>query len=120
MNELLYYLGEKAKDLLHSTNITEDEGKEYSKVLENYDRPFHVRKNISSERSKFNHQCRLIGETADQFITSLYTLAENCNYRNLKEEMIQDRLVVGMQDIALSKKLQLDDHLVLEKAKVLR
>ncbi len=32
----------------------------------------------------------------------LYDLAENCNYRELKEEMIRDRLVIGIRDNALS------------------
>ena len=32
----------------------------------------------------------------------LYKLAENCNYGNLKEEMIRDRLVVGISDQQLS------------------
>ena len=47
----------------------------------------------------------------------LYTLADNCNYGDLRDEMIRDRLVVGISDAALSQQLQLDAELTLEKAK---
>ena len=117
MNTLLYCLGEEAEDLLRSTNITEDERKVYLTVLGKFDGFFQVRKNIIFERAKLNRRCQLAGETADQFIASLYNLAENCNYGDLKGEMIRDRLVVGIRDMALSEKLQLDADLTLERAK---
>ena len=47
----------------------------------------------------------------------LYRLAETCKYENFIEEMIRDRLVVGIADNALSGRLQLDPNLTLEKAK---
>ena len=42
---------------------------------------------------------------------------DNCNYGNLKDELVRDRLVVGIRDQELSKKLQLDPDLTLEKTK---
>ncbi len=53
---------------------------------------------------------------AEQYITCLYGLIENCEYDMLKEEM-RDRLVVGIRDPGMSLKLQMDAHLTLEKAK---
>ena len=47
----------------------------------------------------------------------LYSLAANCNYGALEGEMIRDRLVVGIQNAALSQRLQMDAALTLEKAK---
>ena len=35
------------------------------------------------------------GESVDTFIISLYSLAEHCNYGQLKDELIWDRIVVG-------------------------
>ena len=46
-----------------------------------------------------------------------YELTEHCNYRVMKEEMIRDRLVVGIRDNTLSEKLQVDPALTLEAAK---
>ena len=52
----------------------------------------------------------------DVFITDLYALAEHCGYGTLHDEMIRDRIVVGLRDAALSEKLQLDAELTLDKA----
>ena len=54
------------------------------------------------------------GETVDSFITALYELVEDCNYGLLREEMIRNRLVVGIRDVKLSERLQLDNALTLE------
>lgn len=53
----------------------------------------------------------------EQFITSLYSLAENCG--ELKDQMIRDRIVVGIRDQSQSARLQMDPELTLEKAKTL-
>ena len=47
----------------------------------------------------------------DAFITDLYALAEHCGYNALHDEMIRDRLVVGLKEATLSEKLQLDAEL---------
>ena len=49
-------------------------------------------------------------------MTALHTLAEHCSYGPLKEEMIRDRLVVGLRDGNLSLKLQMDSTLTLKTA----
>ena len=48
---------------------------------------------------------------------ALYSLAEDCDYKEWKEEVIHDRLVVGIRDPALSKQMQMDSGFTLEKAK---
>ena len=75
VNTLLYCLGEEGEDLLRSTNIIEDERKSYSSVRAKLNGFFQVRKSVIFERAKFNHRLQLAGETADQFIASLYSLA---------------------------------------------
>ena len=52
------------------------------------------------------------------YIMELHRLAETCNYGDLKDEMIHNRLVVGIHDDdALSQQLEMDAELTLEKAK---
>ena len=73
--------------------------------------------NIIFERARFNRRTQRDGETAEEFVTCLYSLAADCHYGNLKDEMIRDRLVVGIRDCSLSECLQMDPDLTLEKAK---
>jgi hypothetical protein len=49
-------------------------------------------------------------------VTSLCTLSEHFGYNDLREEMIRDRIVVGIKDANLSVKMQLDPDLTLKKA----
>ena len=56
---------------------------------------------------------------ADHFITEMHKLAENCEFGLMKEELIHDWLVVGIQDLALSEHLQLESDFMLDKAKKL-
>ena len=44
-------------------------------------------------------------EPVNSFITSLYWLAEHCNYHDLHDEMIQDQIVVGLRDSNLLERL---------------
>ena len=55
---------------------------------------------------------QLASESAEAFMTAIHSLAENCEFGGLKEDLI----VVGLRDHRLSEKLQLDPELTLQKA----
>ena len=54
-------------------------------------------------------------EPVNSFMTSLYQLAEHWNYHDLHDEIIQDRIVVGLQDSNLSDKTTDWSRLILDK-----
>ena len=116
---LLYCMGEEAESILCSTDITADDKEKYDLVIVKFDAFFQVRKNVIFERAKFNRRVQLEGESAEQFITSLYALVETCEYGTLKDEMIRDRIVVGIRHNALSERLQGEAGLTLDKAKTM-
>ena len=97
--------------------VTTDDRKDYVTVLKKVDGFFQVRKNVIYERARFNQRNQQSGETAEQYIMALYDLAQHCNYGEIKDEMIRDRLAVGIHDCSLSEKLHLDPSLTLETAK---
>jgi len=112
-------LGEEAKDILESTGITDEHQKEYSQVLSKFNTFFRIRKNVIIERTKFNRHCQLSEEPAEQFVASLYNLATDCQYGELKCKMICDRIVIGIRDSSLSEQLQMDPELTVERAKTI-
>ena len=73
-------------------------------------------RNTIFERARFNRRVQQEGESVDDFIIDLYSLAEHCQYGQLHDEMVRDRIVVGIKDSKLSEKLQIDNELALEKA----
>ena len=105
------------KTPLASTDISTADHKKFDKVIEKFDAFFRVRKNVIFERAKFNQRIQGPDESVEQFITCLYSLSDTCKYGNLRDEMIRDRIVVGIRDRSLSERLQLDAGLTLESAK---
>ena len=115
VNTLIYSMGDEADDILRSFGLTEN-SKKYDVVLAKFESHFIKRRNVIFERAKFNMRRQEEGESVYAFITSLYGLAEHCGYANLHDEMVRDRIVVGIRNAKLSEKLQLDPDLTLEKA----
>ena len=54
--------------------------------------------------------------TKERNITDLYSLAEYCSFGELRDELIRDRIVVGIRSANLYEKLQLKSDLTLETA----
>ena len=116
VNTLIYAMGEDADDILRSFRLSAADSKKYDTVKVKFDTHFVKRRNVIYERAKFNLRRQGDGESVDSFITALYGLAEYCGYGNLHNEMIRDRIVVGIRDSSLAEKLKLDSELTLTKA----
>ena len=54
--------------------------------------------NIIVERHKFNTRNQKEGETTEAYITDLKKLGNQCEYGNLKNELIRDRIVCGLKN----------------------
>ncbi|GBN97820.1 hypothetical protein AVEN_212559-1 [Araneus ventricosus] len=115
VNSLLYIMGEQAEDIFSSFGLSETEQDDFDIVLKKFNDHFVVKKNTIFERAQFNKRVQLDGESVNAFITVLYTLSEHCEYGVLHDELIRDRIVVGIRDKNLSEKLQLDADLTLTK-----
>ncbi|UYV76722.1 K02A2.6-like, partial [Cordylochernes scorpioides] len=116
VNMFVYCMGDNADDILLSCKIASDQLENYNKVIECFESHFIPRRNIIYERARFNQRCQQEGEKVNEFITALHSLAEHCNFGMLHDELIRDRIVVGVRDRALSERMQLDTDLTLVKA----
>ncbi|UYV72487.1 hypothetical protein LAZ67_9003355 [Cordylochernes scorpioides] len=113
----MYLMGDRADDIFRTFKFEKkEEATKIDSVLKAFDSHFCVRKNIIYERAKFNSRIQEDREPVDEFITSLYKLADSCEFEGLHEQLIRDRIVVGVRDKALSERMQLDSELTLEKA----
>jgi hypothetical protein len=95
VNSLIYSMGTEADDIFASFELNDENKKKYAKL---------------------NKRKQEDSENVENFVTSLYTLSEHCGYNDLCEEMIRDRIVIGIIDANLSVKMQLDPDLTLKKA----
>ena len=109
-------MGAKAEDIFQSFRLLEEDSKKYSTVKAKFESHYIKRQNTILERARYNRRVQQEGEFMDDFIIDLYSLAEHCQYGRLHNEMVQDRIVVGIKDSKLSEKLQMDNKLTSEKA----
>ena len=116
VNTLIYTMGDQADDILCSFKLEGADLKKYDTVKAKFESHFVKRRNKIFERAKFNQRVQKAGEPVDSFITALYCLSEHCEYNDLRDEMIRDRIVVGISNSKLSEQLQLDPELKLETA----
>ena len=70
-----------------------------------FDTYFEPVKNVIFERSVFNKMVQESGQSLHQFIVKLQVQSENCEYGTMKDDLVRDRIVVGVRDIELRKYL---------------
>ena len=88
--------------------------KTYVNVLAKFDTYFRPVKNVIFERLRFNQIIQLQGQSIQDFITALQTQADNCEYTTMRDEMVRDRIVVGVRQAKLRQHLvDLDEELTL-------
>ena len=115
VNTLIYAMRDEADDILGSLDLTDVQKLVYDTVQEAFQNHFIKKRNPIFECARLN-QRKQEGESVDSFITALCGLAKHCDYGALHDQMIRDRLVVGLRDAALSEKLQMDADLSLQTA----
>ena len=108
-------MGGNANEILRSFQLSEaDQASDAVKAR--FATLFVGRTNVIFERARFNKRIQGDQESVIDFIESLYQLAETCQFGALKDELIRDRIVIGIRNAALPQKLMQDDTLTLDKA----
>jgi len=116
VDTLILTMGPKAETILESFHLSDNNLKKYSRVVECFNNYFAQKNNIIFERAKFNNRVQKENETVSDFITDLFELSKTCKYGELRDELIRDRIVVGVLDGKLSLSLQMNAELTLESA----
>ena len=68
------------------------------------------------QRYKFNSRIRKHGETISDYVAELRHIAEHCKYGTSLEDMLRDRLVCGVQDEKIQRRLLAETELPFTKA----
>ena len=88
-----------------------------AQILQKFEDYCTPHKNITYERHLFNRRSQEVGETFDQFYTHLCHLSHTCEFGNMTDQMIRDRIVVGIQNPGLRERLlRIGEELTLIKA----
>ena len=68
------------------------------------------------ERYVFFSRNQENGESIDHYVTVLKTMSNICEFGDLKESLIRDRVVFGIQDNSVEERLLRDPDLTLQTA----
>ena len=114
---LLSVIGKEALEVFNTFTWTRStDAQKVKEVLKKFEEYCTPKKNLTYERYKFNTRNQHYNESIDEFVTSLKCLASSCNFEVLKESLITDRIVLGVQDQRLRESFLRESDLNLNKA----
>ena len=83
------------------------------KLVQDHYKPHH---SVIMERLRFNSRIRKSGESISVFMADLRRIAANCAFEDRLEEMLRDRLVCGVNDTQIQRRLLAEPRLTLDTA----
>ena len=116
-NTLLHLIGPDAVEIFNTFEFAEPGDKaKLAPVLEKFEQYCNPRKNVIFERHVFNTRCQGSSETVDTYVTDLRMKARSCEFGELKDSLIRDRIVCGIKSDTVRSRLLRDCDLTLQKA----
>jgi hypothetical protein len=114
---LLTCIGADALDVFDGLDFAnEDERKDIDVVINKLEKYCIGETNETYERYCFNKRDQESNETVDAYYTALRTLAKTCNFGNLEDNLIRDRIVLGVRHNSTRKKLLQVSKLTLQQS----
>jgi len=100
---LLNLIGEDALEVYNTFEKT-SKPRTYSEEIQLFETYCNPKKNILHVRFLFYNRKQREGESFDNFLTEITTLAQNCEFTNT-EELIRDKMVLGTNDMETQERL---------------
>lgn len=113
---LLTVMGKECHLLQRHLHMSTEDRKDPPKILDALQAHFEPTRNVIYERYVFNDCKQSQCETADQYTAKLRKLADTCEFGELREELIRDRLVIGTKDLSAQARMLREPKLTLTKA----
>lgn len=112
---LLHCIGRDAREIFKTFDLTEEDKDDPAKIMTQYDKYFLPMTNKSVERHKFNQRMQQAGESFEEFLADLRKISKNCEFGNMKDDLIVDRIVCGIKDTRVKNRLLREKNLDLQK-----
>lgn len=105
INVFLNIIGSKAVDIFDEFKLPADQRATYAQVVKAFDDFCKAKTNPVYERFIFSQRVQKEGESFDAFHIELKRLIKNCEFGDNANEMLRDRIVIGVTNRNLQKKL---------------
>ena len=109
-------IGSEAMNIFDGLNLTEEQKSDITEVLSVFEIYCIGKTNETFERFIFNSRVQSDDESIEFYVSEIRKLARTCNFGNLEESLMRDRLVIGVRCDTSRRKLLQEQNLTLKKA----
>ncbi len=109
----LHTIGEEALEVYETFTFTEAQQNKLDSIIAKYEAYCSLKKNTTYERYIFN-SCTQNGRTIDAFVTDLRSKAKTCEFGELQDNLIRDRIVCGIDNNSIRERLLRNNNLTSE------
>ena len=113
---LAVIMGKERFQILQNLAQTEEQRNSSTEVTNRLHEYFLPRSNVIYERYKFNTRYQAANQSIDEYVTNLRHLAASCEFSNLKDQLIRNRIVLGICDDNLRSRLLRENAFTLNQA----
>ncbi|XP_061193379.1 uncharacterized protein K02A2.6-like [Saccostrea echinata] len=116
-NILLHLIGPDAVEIYNTFEFEDARNKlKLKPVLDKFKEYCNPRKNIIFERHIFNSRSQGPAEPIDSYVTNLKNKAKSCEFGEIKDSLIRERIVQGIRSDSVRSRLLRTPELTLEKS----
>lgn len=112
---LLHAIGEEAQEKFETFELTTEQQGKYNDVIMAFEKYCVPKKNESVNRHQFFQRTQKQNETFNEFLTDLKKLSLDCAFGDMKDSLVRDRIISGINDTLLKNRLLREENLTLEK-----
>ena len=113
---LINVIGSEALKKYDHFNINENEMSHCEKVLDIMQKKLVAEKNVIYTRYMFNSRVQNLEEDFETFYTEIVKLVDECDYDKFRNDLLRDKIVIGIRDKALKKEMLRKKDLTLDMA----
>lgn len=112
-NILLHVIGEQGREVYEQF---QEKPVDLKSALAKFDAYFLLKKNITVQRHCFFTRNQKENESIEQYSFELKKLAVKCEFKDLCDDLVRDRLICGIKDSAMRERLLREPNLTLQKS----
>ena len=113
---LLHVIGEEGVEIYNTFEFEDADKDKIKPLIQRFEEYCVPKTNVTFERYKFNMRSQNPDENCDQYVTELKNMAATCEYGTLKNDLVKDRIVIGVRDNDLRRRLLREPDLTLVRA----
>ena len=111
----LHMAGPAAQRVYATLTFADDEKDKLQVLKTKFKQYCEPKRNLSVLRYMFNSRSQKVDEPFDTYLTTLKSLVRECEFGDIENSLLRDRIVCGVKDTKTREKLLQEENLTLEK-----